>query len=114
MAHEIDEQTRERFYSLSAKWQQQSRHRANGGSGILHEQFQELIDLGPTVIPLIFIEYAKNSGFWYLLLDAITNENPITEEHRGRHIEMREDWFDWGRKHGYIDPGTDLLPDELL
>lgn len=63
--------------------------------------YQQIVDMGPTVIPLILRELEQRPNHWFAALRAITGENPIQPEQRGRTKQMVEAWLNWAREHGY-------------
>ncbi|NEO53892.1 MAG: hypothetical protein F6K54_12860 [Okeania sp. SIO3B5] len=72
---------------------------------LTHPAYQQIIALGHDAIPLLLKELAQNDepDHWFYALIAITGENPIAEEQRGRIIEMKEAWIKWGKTKGYIN-----------
>lgn len=67
----------------------------------LHPDYQQIIGMGTVVIPLILAELKRKPAHWFWALKAITGEDPVLPEQRGRMNEMRKAWLRWGRKHGY-------------
>jgi hypothetical protein len=56
--------------------------------------------MGPNVIPLLLRELENNSGRWFWALKAISREEPVTPEQRGKTNEMIASWLNWGREKG--------------
>jgi hypothetical protein len=66
----------------------------------MHPAYQEIIGLGPEVLPLIFQDLEQQPAFWFWALAAITRQTPDHEE--GNFESARAAWLKWGRDHGYI------------
>ncbi len=52
---------------------------------------QQLIGMGPVVVPLILEELRREPEFWFWALEAITNEQPVPPESIG-HMESSASW----------------------
>jgi hypothetical protein len=70
---------------------------------VMHPSYQQIIGMGPTAIPLIFLSMRREHDHWFWALSAITGENPVHIEHRGKIKEMTDAWLDWGQKHLYLE-----------
>lgn len=68
-----------------------------------HPAYQEVIHLGPEVVPYIVddLEWSLNNPderavwFWGHALRMITGANPIPEEHIGKIKKQAQDWITW-------------------
>lgn len=65
----------------------------------MHRAYQQIIGLGPQVLPYIFEQVASGRGHWGWALSAITRENPA--EHTDSPTAAAEVWLQWGRERGY-------------
>ncbi len=63
--------------------------------------YQKIIGMGQDAIPLILRELERSIDHWFWALSAITGENPVAEDHRGRLKPMAQDWFSWAKQQGY-------------
>ena len=97
-----DRQLEERFNALVRKWKRETIHFSLIQQMVLHPAYQEIIGLGPKVIPLILSELRKEPDFWFWALRALTGEDPITEEMRGDLEAMTDAWLSWGHTHAYL------------
>jgi len=91
----------QRFEALASQW-----HKEVGGSSFvaeksMHPAYQEIINMGSLVVPLLLRELEQRPTHWFEALRAITGANPIQPEQRGRTKQMAEAWIKWGRDHGY-------------
>jgi hypothetical protein len=91
-----------RFRALVNQWNAATRYRSNVNALCGHPVYQELIGLGEPAIPLILAEVEREpSVAWFIVLAAITGEDPIPPALAGRVDAMAEAWLDWGRRRGY-------------
>jgi hypothetical protein len=65
------------------------------------KSYQQIIALGPAVVPLLLREMEQDPDFWFAALHVLTGANPIPREHAGKIKLMAQDWVQWGREHGY-------------
>jgi hypothetical protein len=66
----------------------------------MHPAYQEIIGLGPDVLPLIFRDLEEQPRFWFWALAAITRHTPDHEE--GNFESARHAWLEWAREQGYL------------
>ena len=90
-----------RFLTLKARWEAETAVLSSISEIVMHPAYQQIIGMGPIVIPLIFAEMRKKPGHWFWALKSITGEDPVKSEQRGRMKEMTEAWLHWGKKQGY-------------
>lgn len=89
------------FYQLAEQWKTETRGISSTEQLSLHPAYQQIIGMGPNVIPLLLRELENNSGRWFWVLKAISREEPVTPEQRGKTKEMIAAWLNWGREKGY-------------
>jgi hypothetical protein len=68
----------------------------------MHPAYQQIIGMGPSVIPFILQELAKEPNQWFWALRALTGVNPVPAFERGRIKNMAAAWLRWGREEGHI------------
>ena len=89
-----------KFQSLVAEWKGDTRYEPSLVQMILHPAYQQIVGLGPKVLPLLFRELQDDPDHWFWALQAITGEDV------GRRAttvgDATERWLKWGRKHGYL------------
>jgi hypothetical protein len=93
--------TIEKFERLATDWRA---NRNNIGSVLdmcSHIAYQQIIGMGKDAVPLILRELEREIDHWFWALRAITAEDPVTENHRGRLALMARDWLDWAKIQGY-------------
>jgi hypothetical protein len=92
----------QRFQALAIPWLAMTRFRSNTRTLRNHPVYRELIALGEPVVPLILAEVKKESNVsWFLVLGAITGDDPVPPAFAGRVDAMAQAWLDWGRARGY-------------
>ncbi|MEG3848501.1 hypothetical protein QT971_14170 [Microcoleus sp. herbarium19] len=67
----------------------------------MHAAYQRIIGMGPAVVPLILRDLEQKPDHWFWALRAITGDNPVKPEQRGRMKLMTQAWIEWGKEHGY-------------
>ena len=89
------------FRELVAQWKNDVAHLSSTSERTLHPAYLRIIGLGPPAVPLLLAELACEPNHWFSALQAITGENPVRGENRGRVRQMAEDWLKWGEKNGF-------------
>ncbi|MCK4541634.1 MAG: hypothetical protein KAU17_05285 [Spirochaetales bacterium] len=92
-----------RFSNLEKEWKESTPMLSSITEIVMHPSYQQIIGMGPTAIPLIFLSMRRELGHWFWALCAITGENPVSIEHRGKIQEMTDAWLDWGQKQLYLE-----------
>ncbi|MFC1675993.1 hypothetical protein ACFL3G_02890 [Planctomycetota bacterium] len=102
MSLDSESEMKRKFQKLARQWENDTAYVSSIHQIILHHSYQEIIGMGHNVIPLIFNELEKKTGLWFWALQALTGENPVTEDAFGDFTEMRRAWLSWGDIHGYL------------
>jgi|SRR4051812_46642484 len=98
----IDPFIRFEFLRLSAEWRKNRSATEPGFTMFLRPEYQKIIGLGMTVVPLILRELERELDHWFWALAAITREDPVPPEFKGNLPKMRNAWLNWGRQQGYL------------
>jgi len=64
--------------------------------------YLQIITLGKSAIPSILAEFQARPHHWWLALEAISRENPVSPASKGNLDAIREAWLEWGRANRYI------------
>ncbi len=91
----------ERFQRLASIWKAERGPTSSITAIATHPAYQQIIGMGPAVIPFILRELERELDHWFWALKAITGEDPIPPESRGKMRAMAEAWLRWGRERGY-------------
>jgi hypothetical protein len=90
------------FNYLSNRWKLGRNSSSSVTEISMNPAYQQIIGLGKPAIGLILRELGREIDHWFWALKAITREDPVPPESRGRMREMARLWLDWGRKNGYV------------
>jgi hypothetical protein len=93
---------RERFRQLAAQWKEEALYLSNSVKMAMLKPYQRIIGMGPAVVPLILLELQREPDHWFWALEAITQEDPVPPEARGKIDAMAEAWIAWGKQQGYL------------
>lgn len=85
-----------RFNHLAAQWIQETAALSSPIAMAMNPNYQQIIGMGPDVVPLILQRLSEKYEHWFWALEAITAENPIHPEHVGYVKLMAQDWLNWG------------------
>jgi len=91
-----------RFQELRGDWKSKTRHLSNTAQISLVFSYQQIIGMGPAVVPLILAELEKEPDHWFWALEAITGENPVTESDAGDIEAAARVWVEWGKRKGLL------------
>ena len=91
----------QRFYNLLSVWKTEVKYLSDTDAICTHPAYQQIIGMGCQALPFIFLELREEVGHWFWALKAITGEDPVPDEERGRMKLMQERWLHWGRQRGY-------------
>lgn len=91
----------ERFRELAPRWRAETEHLSSTTAIATHPAYQEIIGLGPEVIPLILGQLEREPAPWFWALRALTGVDPVPPDQRGRVRPMIDAWLAWGRSRGY-------------
>jgi hypothetical protein len=91
----------ERFRRLATAWHRETDYLSSMAESDRHPAYQEIIRLGPEVVPLLLRDLEDNHTHWFGALSAITGANPVPESAGGNIPKMAEAWLRWPKDHGY-------------
>ena len=92
----------ERFKELAGEWRRDTRFMSSTTDIALHPAYQQIIGMGKEAIPLILRELDREPDHWFWALWAISGEDPVPKEDRGRVHRMAEAWITWGKQRDYL------------
>jgi hypothetical protein len=92
---------KQRFHELVATWKRERGPSSSSARLAEHPAYQEIIGLGPEVVPLLLGELEREPDHWFRALHALTGANPVPLECSGKVREMAAAWLHWGRAQGY-------------
>ena len=95
------EAVEQHFRRLADAWHKAVAHHSSTTIRNNHPAYQEIIALGPDVIPLLLRDMEQNETHWFHALRQITGANPIPESAAGNIPLMVEAWLRWAKDQGY-------------
>src|ERR1700756_5327312 len=97
---EAAETVHEQFRRLAALWGEGTAFVSSSSDLVSHPAFQQIVDMGPTVIPLLLRELENRTGHWHRALRRITGTDPVPPGDRGNIDRATEAWLRWGKEQG--------------
>ena len=97
MANPGGQALREQFDTLADEWVQETRFQSSSTEIPIHPAYQQIIGMGPAVLPLILDRLAQRTEHWFWALAAISGEDPVDPMDAGKVEAMAESWLRWGR-----------------
>jgi len=98
------ESNKEKFERLAEEWKRDTMCLSSIQKISEHPSYQEIIQMGPIVLPYIFEALQKETDFWFYALRKLTGENPVPKEFAGQIENIRQCWLNYGKEKGYINP----------
>lgn len=95
------ETVEDRFHRLAAAWHKAVAHHSSTTVRNNHPAYQEIISMGPEVVPLLLRDMEKNHTHWFFALRQITGADPIPQSAAGNIPKMTEAWLHWAKDNGY-------------
>lgn len=86
------------FHQLKEQWYTATAFVSSGTEIINHPAHQQIINLGPSVVPLIIEELRQGKSHWFYALHKLTDYSP-PEKYRGNMGKMRTAWLEWADEH---------------
>jgi hypothetical protein len=86
------------FRAWASEWARETAHLSSISSRTKHPAFKRIVDLGRAALPMVLGELKERPDFWFPALRAITGEDPVTDQMRGKFDEMRMAWLSWARR----------------
>jgi len=95
--------TSEEFHRLAAAWRENRGPTSSLTEMAMRPEYQQIIGMGRDAVPLLLQELRKTPDHWFWALVAITGEDPVPPEHKGKLSEMTKAWLQWGKDQGYLE-----------
>lgn len=91
------------FQRLTCEWQTATKYQSSVTAICSHPSYQRIIGMGQVALPFILQELQQSPHLWFWALKAITGDDPVPPEHRGRVALMAADWIAWARQRGLCE-----------
>jgi hypothetical protein len=95
------ESIEERFRRLADVWRRETGFLSSMSEASSHPAYQEIIALGPEVVPLLLRDLAATHSHWFEALRMLTGATPVPKAAGGNVPQMVEAWLRWGKDNGY-------------
>lgn len=92
----------QKFHALASEWLRDTGIVSNPVEIFMHPAHVKLLGMGPEILPLVLKEVEKMSGHWFMILDAISPENPVTPEDETSPERTARAWIEWGKERGLL------------
>jgi len=89
------------FQNLMRKWKDDTMFTSSTTKMCSNPSYLRIIGVGKKVLPFIFRELEREPNHWFVALEAITGDDPVSPGHIGNVREMAKDWLSWARGMGY-------------
>lgn len=93
----------QQFEALIAEWKDATSHSSSITDICGHPAYLRIIGMGKDAVPFILKELKKERDHWFVALAAISGDNPVPDEARGRMKLMAAAWLDWGKRQGHVE-----------
>src|SRR5436309_2301747 len=90
-----------KFRRLAGTWLADTAFVSSTSDLVAHPAFQEIVGLGPAVLPLVVRELENRTGSWHRALRRITDADPVPPADRGNFAKSAEAWLRWAKEYGY-------------
>jgi hypothetical protein len=100
---ESGETLEQEFKRLAQQWRRETLPMSSLTDIVLHPAYYQIIGMGRVALPWILRELEQGGGHWFFALRAITRQNPVKPQDKGKIKKMTETWLNWGREHGLLD-----------
>lgn len=88
------------FEKLVDRWERETATCSSLHEMILHDAYQQIIGLGPNVVPLILERMRAEPNHWFWALQALTRASPADGSETVS--EATDAWLTWGRSEGLV------------
>ena len=99
---DIKSADRQRFNELADRWREETFFHSNSSIKNAHPALQEIISMGPLVVPLILERMRSQGGHWFEALQQLTGADPVSPADHGKIRAMQNSWLQWGERNGYV------------
>ena len=98
----VEPADRQRFEELADRWREETFFHSNSSIKNAHPALQEIISMGPPVVPLILERMRSQGGHWFEALRQLTGADPVSPADHGKIRAMQNSWLQWGERNGYV------------
>lgn len=85
----------DRFRRLYSVWLDDTAHMSSVREMMAQESFEQMVAMGPDVLPLVLRELKAKPTFLFLVAQRITGHNPVTPDCVGDVQKIVTCWVNW-------------------
>ena|SRR5437868_5735970 len=90
-----------KFRRLEAVWRDETGHLSSTTKIINNKAFQEILQMGESVVPFMLQDLAVRPRHWVWALPTLTGADPVPSEDGGNIGKMTEAWLRWAQENGH-------------
>ncbi len=72
------------FNQLAEQWRRETLALSSSTDIVMHPAYYQIIGMGRSALPWILRELQQRGGHWFLALRAISRQNPVSPQDRGK------------------------------
>jgi hypothetical protein len=88
------------FNRLATRWKSETESLSSVKKKTTHPDYLKIIEMGSEVIPIILQSLLKEPDHWFVALNKISSENPIS--YGASFQEAVIGWLQWGQRKGFF------------
>lgn len=102
-------ETKDKFERLASKFESETRNLSSPPQIMKHPAYQEIIDMGEEVVPLIIDRLKKRPWYWFNALKKLTGvtNDPFPPYAQGNLQIMADAWAAWAVGKGITYPNIE-------
>jgi adenine-specific DNA-methyltransferase len=91
----VRDDVRKQFLALVKQWKKDTVYLSLATRMAAHPSYRQIVAMGWPVVPLLIAELRRKPDHWFIALEEITGENPVTPEDEGNVKKMAGAWVRW-------------------
>lgn len=96
------ETTAQKFRRLADTWQRETAHQSSMMKRVMNENYQAIMAMGPSVVPLLLADLAHTRRDWFWALHHLAEHDPTETLNSTNRDDMIAAWETWGKERGII------------
>lgn len=107
----VDEVSSDWFEQMTSQWKRDTAFSSSALEMADHPAYRAVVAVGGSAIPLILRDLERNGPHhWFLALQELTGQNPVSPAEQGHMRRMAEAWITWGYERGFLSYTVCDLP----
>lgn len=84
-----------RFRQLAKRWRAETATMSSLQDAFLHQAYQQIIGMGPVVLPFLFEELKSRPAYWFWAIDAILGHDVLPHNFQGNFDAAVSEYLKW-------------------